>query len=107
MESGVVDDQRLAGGDDVLAEGMGERRLASAGPGFGQADAALEELPFGVHERDQGHGAAEECRGQPCQPVEGGLGRAVEQAGAGEGGQAGGILEDGRQFGLQDRRMYS
>ena len=49
----VVDDQRLAAGDGVLAEGVRQRRLALRRPRLRQPEAALEELAIGVHERDE------------------------------------------------------
>jgi hypothetical protein len=49
--AGRIDVIGLAVGDDVLAEGVRERRATSGGPRLGQAQAALEGLAVCVDER--------------------------------------------------------
>src|SRR4051812_26682288 len=49
----ILDDQGLATGYGVLAEGIGQRRLPLRRPRLGQSEAALEELAVGVDERHE------------------------------------------------------
>jgi hypothetical protein len=77
--AGVLDDQRLPGGHDVLAEGVRQRRLPPRRPGLREAHARGEELPILVHEGDQRHGHTEDRGREAGQPLEGLFGRAVEQ----------------------------
>jgi hypothetical protein len=56
VEPGVLDDQRGAVLDDVLAEGVGERRLAALGDGGREAALALEELAVRRHQGDEATG---------------------------------------------------
>ena len=86
VAAGVLDDERRARGDDVTAERVGQRGAPPARPGLGQAHGALEEHPPIVRQGDQGDGRTEQARREARQPVEGLLGRTVEQAGSGHQG---------------------
>ena len=77
--AGVLDDQRLAGGSDVLAERMGERGLSLAGPGFGQALLALEKLPVPFDQRDERNRHPQHPGHDGGDVIEEFLARAVEQ----------------------------
>src|SRR4051794_14115280 len=67
----VVDDQAVAGGHGVLAERVGQRRLALRRPRLGQADAAREDLAVLVDERDERDRGVEDLGGEPGVAVEG------------------------------------
>ena len=87
MRPRVGHDQRLRPVDDVLAEGMAERRFASRRGRGRQASGGLEELPVRVDHREQGDGGAEQSRGEPHGAVEIGFPFAVEQFRALHGGE--------------------
>jgi hypothetical protein len=88
VPAGVFDYQRLAGQRHMTAEGVGEREPAPACPGLGQTRGALEELTVFGDQRDEGYRRAEKPGGHPSQPVEGFLGRRVQQRGPGDSGEA-------------------
>ena len=66
---GVGQDQRAAGGRDVLAHRVGQRGLPGGRPGFGQADLAGEHLPVALHQRHQRHRDAQHVGHQPRETV--------------------------------------
>src|SRR4029453_18832034 len=75
----IGNDQRLVHRDRMLAERIGERRLAFRAPRFGKADGALEELPIAVHQRDESDRRLAQARREPRQPIEWLLWRRVEK----------------------------
>ncbi len=91
--AGVLDDQRLARGDNVLAEGVGQGRLPPRGPWLAQPHGSLEDLAVRVHEGNQGHGNAKDARRQAREPVEGSVGRRVPERGPRQRGQPVRILD--------------
>ena len=70
---------RQPGLHDRAAERVGQRGLAQAGPGLGQALGAQEELPVGVQERDERHRYAEETAREPGEAIEPFLGGSTQQ----------------------------
>ena len=92
--AGVCDDELFARRDDMLADRMRERRLAPGRPRLRQADAALEELPVLIHERDEGDGDLQDPAGEARQLVEGLLGWRVQQPGTPQRGEARGVEDD-------------
>ena len=66
----VLDHQRRVAGDDVLAEGVRQRRLAALGPGGAEPDRAREELAVGVDQRDEHHRDADLLGRHPRDAVE-------------------------------------
>lgn len=66
LNARVLDDERLAGGYDVLAEGMRQRRLALRCPRLGETEAALEELTVALDQRDECDRRPEQARSEPC-----------------------------------------
>jgi len=70
VEPGVREDLRLALDHHVLAERVGQRRLALDAPRLGEADLAGEELPLAVDQRDQRHRHAKHALDQAREPVE-------------------------------------
>ena len=81
MRARIPDDQRLAAGDDMLAEGVAERRLPCARPWLPQSGAALEELPVGIDQRHQRHRNAQQAADQAGDAVERGVGRRIQKPG--------------------------
>ena len=83
--------------EGVLAERVRERRLARAAPRFVEADAALEELPVLIDERDERDGCVEQLRREPREAIVGvGSGR-IEQPDAAQLRQAGRVQDGGRR----------
>ena len=70
IRAGVLDDEGLAGGDDVLAERVRDGGLAAGGKRLGQADATLEELPVLVDERHQTDRRAQDAARDAGEPIE-------------------------------------
>ena len=89
----VVDHQRLAARDRVLAEGMAQRSAPLGRPRLRQAEAALEELPIGVHQRDERHGRVEHVRGDAGEAVERRRDVRVEEPGRVHGLEPVGVLD--------------
>ena len=87
VRAGIRDDERGVGCDDVLAEQVGERRLALRRERLRQALLALEELPVEVDEREEGGRDAEHPLRERGQAVELRLGWGIEQVRLAERGE--------------------
>jgi hypothetical protein len=88
---------------------MRQRRLPGRRPGLGQAHARLEELAVLLDQRHQRDRDLEQACRQPDHPIEGVLGRGVEQVGLTHGGQPTGVGKHAGQLGalLADLRPPS
>ncbi|MFN8560442.1 MAG: hypothetical protein U0703_02140 [Anaerolineae bacterium] len=84
----VADDQRAAGGDDVLPVGIIERKLTLRRPGFVKPHLAFQKLAVLIQQRDAGDRRLEDAAGEPGQAVERRLRRGVQQVEILQGGEA-------------------
>jgi len=106
MGTRVLQQQRRPARDDVLAEGVGERRLPQEGPGLGQADHALEELPVRLDQREKRDRHAQKPAGEAGQAVERLIRRRVEQAGGTQRLEPGSIVQHIRRLGFRHASRF-
>ena len=93
MRAGIRDQERLARGYDVLAQGIRQRGLPPRGPGLGQAEAACEDLAVRLDQAHQDNGHPEGAGGEPGEAVECLLTGGVWQGSTPQCGQTRGIGE--------------
>ena len=79
VEPGILDNQRLARFDNMLAERMCKRRFARGLPRIGNPNAAQEKLPVGIEQCDERDGRRYDAPGQTRVAVEVLIGSGVQQ----------------------------
>ena len=95
VAGGILDDERLSGRHGELAQGVRQRAVTARGKRIHEPVLALEPLPVGVNQCQQGDRRPEETGGHAGEPIEGLGGWGVDQDQAPQRGQTFGVAQDG------------